>query len=253
MRLSEDRRDQFRSQGWIRLAGVVPLDRLDALFSATDDVLRSCGGDGERKAFTGWDDRALHAWLIRLREADRDRFGAAYGAANASLALARLFLEEDLVTVAAELLGDPAGTLSLRDPCLRMDTPRDTRATYDWHQDSAYSDLNASGESSVVCWVPLHPVDAHCGTMRICSGSHVRGRLDVTPIRRDRHSAEQRKVPDEALEGHAQLDLEGAPGEAVFFHGDLIHRSGFNASDRVRFTAVARYHRTLAQDSLFRS
>lgn len=250
-RLSSDELEHFEREGFLIVRGGVETSLLADVFRGTTRILSEYTGL-DASGISSWKDPELHSRLIALRENDRDRFGSIYCATSQIVALRALYASEPLCALASELLGDPPETLCLRDPGLRMDTPGDTRAVYDWHQDSTYSDINRSGRNGFVAWIPMQRVDASNGAIIVCPGSQREGRLDVVPERPDAHSAEQRRVDPVIVRRYEQLTVEADPGDVAFLHGDVIHRSGHNSSSSIRFTGIGRFHRTLADDFYYR-
>ena len=119
-------------------------------------------------------------------------------------------------------------------PLVRTDLPRDDAYRQPWHQDwrSGQGSVN-----SVTIWVPLHRVTADQGTIEVIPGSHLLGLLKVRkltdPVRLVVDDTRVDDLPKETVE----LDL----GECALFSQMLVHQSGVNAGDSVRFTVQLRY------------
>lgn len=103
------------------------------------------------------------------------------------------------------------------------------------HRDS-YS-VRASS-NAVVVWFPIAPIDKNMGTLEIVPGSHkMEKKLSHYEESFGIESGEFNFIP---------IDLE--VGDVLFFHQDLIHRSGNNTSDKIRFAANFRYTDLLDED-----
>lgn len=99
------------------------------------------------------------------------------------------------------------------------------------HQDwrSMQGSLN-----SMVVWVPLLDVNEALGALEIVPGSHLWGLL---PSEQDEW---YRKV--EAGERFNYQSVEVAAGDALFFSSFLLHRSGNNSTDAIRWSCHFRYN-----------
>ena len=121
-----------------------------------------------------------------------------------------------------------------------MKDPR-TGGAFVWHQDDGYWYNGA-------CLYPLmasvaiaiDPATRVNGCMQVLSGSHHMGRIDHIDI------GEQRSADPERVEMATQrLDLvycELEPGDALFFHCNVLHRSDQNLSDDRRWAMVCCYN-----------
>lgn len=99
------------------------------------------------------------------------------------------------------------------------------------HQDwrSMQGSLNA-----MVVWVPLVDVNAALGALEIVPGSHLWGLL---PSEQDEW---YRKVAD--ADRFAYQAVEVSAGDALFFSAFLLHRSGNNVTDAIRWSCHFRYN-----------
>jgi ectoine hydroxylase len=116
-----------------------------------------------------------------------------------------------------------------------------TGGAFVWHQDYGYWYDGA-------CLYPLmasvaiavDPATRANGCMQVLSGSHHMGRIDHVDI------GEQRGGDPERVEMATQrLDLvycELEPGDALFFHCNVLHRSDQNRSDDRRWSMVCCYN-----------
>jgi hypothetical protein len=135
------------------------------------------------------------------------------------------------------LAGDPSlvefvRSLGLRHPVvdvhlqIRCDMPVAEQRLAPAHQDWSH---NLGSEQSVTVWIPLQDTPVHGGALRVAPASH---RYGLFP-----------HVDGFMLEFPADL-LEPVPvsfGEVLVFRQTLVHASGRNDSDTVRFTAVVRF------------
>jgi phytanoyl-CoA hydroxylase len=99
------------------------------------------------------------------------------------------------------------------------------------HQDwrSMQGSLNA-----VVIWVPLVDISHALGTLEIIPGSHVWGLLD------SREDEWFRRI--DGLSDEQYQSVEVRAGDALFFSAFLVHRSGNNVTDSIRWSCHFRYN-----------
>jgi phytanoyl-CoA hydroxylase len=108
-----------------------------------------------------------------------------------------------------------------------------------YHQDASYFHFEPH-EAIVGTWLALDRVDAANGTLSVIRGSH---KLPIIP-----HAAPKGEMVNfgvfgvEGYDGHRdEVTLELDPGEAVFFHSHLLHKTGANLSDRHRRVITVHY------------
>lgn len=127
---------------------------------------------------------------------------------------------------------------------LRIDRRAASSRDFAWHYDAAYT---AQPRQAITCWVPLVPIDAEMGPLRVIPGSH----KDTHAVRFHRESAATRLAGPKRIElADADVaDLEGRaidiyplnPGDVILLHGWTLHRSGINTSPRARWVFNPRY------------
>lgn len=128
---------------------------------------------------------------------------------------------------------------------IRMDAPNEDERGFHWHYDYAYISTSLDG---VTGWVPLMPMSAEMGWLKVVLGSHRR----VHPISVPRSIGPKRPflghhvfslhVPDiEAFERDGVEISDVGPGDLLAIHCCLLHRSGFNRAARSRWTALCRF------------
>jgi len=107
-----------------------------------------------------------------------------------------------------------------------MDKPAKGGTPLPWHQDVSL-DWPTPVQPELAIWFPLDEATAASGSLQVIPGSHrhgMIGRGHLLPA-----ELEPRWAPD----GQA-LTVECQPGDVLFFHAALLHRSGVNVSDAPR-------------------
>ena len=148
------------------------------------------------------------------------------------------------------MLNDSCEGVCLTGEMIRLDPPQDTRNSLNWHQDSAYYPQNQSGINGLVCWIPILPVKLENGTMQFLPGSHEEGKLDLSGYKKDDITSEQYNINEELIQKYKIVNLVAETGDAYFFNMDIIHKSGFNQTDKLRIVAGFRCHRITSSDFL---
>ena len=98
-------------------------------------------------------------------------------------------------------------------------------------------------------WIPLMDVKEENGALHIAIGSHKEPIVVANEIQKSGMHSKLIKVPDEIVSKYEQVRAPLDRGYAVFFYNSIIHKSGENTSNRIRFSAVNRFH--LASESDF--
>ena len=99
------------------------------------------------------------------------------------------------------------------------------------HQDwrSMQGSLNA-----IVVWIPLDRVTEELGALKIIPGSHKKGLFD------SKENAWYRQI--DAISSDSFISVEVEAGDALFFSSFLVHSSGNNILDKIRWSCHFRYN-----------
>jgi hypothetical protein len=149
------------------------------------------------------------------------------------ISLHRLSLTEDLVRQLQDL-GLEAPVICTR-PVIYFNTRKLARTEVYYktppHQDwrSMQGSLNA-----IVVWIPLVDINQRLGALRVVPGSHREGLRESQDDEWYRH-----------IKGTCDADfvsVEVKAGDALFFSAFLIHASGDNTTDSIRWSCHFRYN-----------
>ncbi len=114
-----------------------------------------------------------------------------------------------------------------------------------WHQDFGYWFHDGVEPSLVSVMVLLDRATIHNGALKMAAGSHRWGRLDHvadTVTSTYKQWCVPSAVLKERLREEDIHDFIGEPGDALFFHCNLLHGSGHNMSPLPRVSFVAVYN-----------
>jgi len=153
----------------------------------------------------------------------------------------------------SSISGEPESHHSLFHSLIRMDTPDDVKNKLAWHQDFVSSEKVMDHPSGLVAWIPLVKVDSKNGSMEICLNSHKEFNAKKMIVKKrdnDKNSSEYIEIPLSTINKFPQLTVVAEPGDVIIMPMSLIHQSGINSSDSVRFVAIGRYYPITAEDFL---
>jgi hypothetical protein len=152
--------------------------------------------------------------------------------------LAAVVRSQPLVEAAEALLGDEAYHWHHK---VTLKAARRGGA-WEWHQDYGYwYDYGCLFPDLVSAMVAIDPASAANGCLEVIRGSHRLGRLE-TSRRADQTSVgsdERLRVIQEEME---VVPCALSPGDALFFHANMLHRSSVNLSPQPRWALLAVYN-----------
>ncbi len=121
-----------------------------------------------------------------------------------------------------------------------MKDPR-VGGAWTWHQDYGYWYQNGvlfPWMASV--FIAVDPATRANGCLQVLRGSHHMGRIDHVPTG-EQAGADLERV-NEALKRLELVYVQMAPGDAVFFHANTLHRSDQNRSEQPRWSMICTYN-----------
>lgn len=116
-------------------------------------------------------------------------------------------------------------------PVARYVLPQFEYAAVPVHQDLSY---NQHMKNFVTVWLPLVPIDAQCGGVEIFEG-RPNQQVPLEPI------GSPFWFEPAQTEGKTLLRFEANPGDVLFLDPYVLHQSGLNKSDRIRFSIDYRF------------
>lgn len=110
-----------------------------------------------------------------------------------------------------------------------------------WHQDYGYWYQNGVLFPDLVSvMIAVDPATKKNGCLQVLKGSHLMGRVDHV-LTGDQAGADMERV-EEAKKRLELVYVELEPGDTVFFHANILHRSDQNKSDQSRWTLICCYN-----------
>ena len=144
---------------------------------------------------------------------------------------------ERMVESVTRLIGDEVyhyhSKLMLKEP--------EVGGAWVWHQDYGYWYQNGCLYPMMAsCFISIDRATKENGCLQVIRGSHLLGRLEHS-VEAGQLQADLEHV-EAALQRHELVSLEMEPGDAAFFHCNLLHRSGQNRSANPRWTLICCYN-----------
>jgi len=116
-----------------------------------------------------------------------------------------------------------------------------TGGAWEWHQDYGYWYENGCLYPDMgSCMIAVDQATKANGCLQVLSGTHRLGRVDHVKIGQQTGADPQRV--EAAVARHELVYCEMSPGDAVFFHSNLLHRSDQNVSDHPRWSLICCYN-----------
>jgi ectoine hydroxylase len=112
---------------------------------------------------------------------------------------------------------------------------------WEWHQDYGYwYETGCLFPDLVSCMIAVDRATRANGCLQVLKGSHRLGRLNHGPVG-DQTGADPERV-EAALQRLERVECPLEPGDAIFFHCNLLHRSDRNHSDAPRWALIGCYN-----------
>ena len=146
---------------------------------------------------------------------------------------------EKMVNAVAQLLGGEAPVCHFHSKLMQKE-PR-VGGAWEWHQDYGYWYKNQFmfPDQLMSVMVALTTANKENGCLQVIKGSHKMGRVNHG-FSGEQVGADMVMV-DNALQTMELVYSELEPGDALFFHSNLLHRSEVNLSEYPRWSIISCY------------
>ncbi|HET7898913.1 MAG TPA: phytanoyl-CoA dioxygenase family protein [Flavisolibacter sp.] len=150
-----------------------------------------------------------------------------------------LIRSEKMVTCIAQLLGGEAPVCHFHSKLMQKE-PK-VGGAWEWHQDYGYWYKNQFmfPDQLISVMLALTPATKENGCLQVIKGSQKMGRVNHG-FAGEQVGADMVMV-NNALQTMEVLYCELQPGDALFFHPNLLHRSEANLSDHPRWSLISCY------------
>lgn len=224
----------YRQQGYVLIKGLFEKQEVEDIRREVKEIFTSQmlrHGLLEPKTVN---EKDFEAAMYKLFEIDLETFANCGKQAQHLISLHKLSLDPRIVERLSEL-GLTSPNISTR-PVLYFNAERLARKEVYWrlslHQD--WRSMQGSLDS-VVVWLPLVNINTSLGALEIIPGSHKWGLLDADIVDGYGHL-------HDAVDESQLMSVEIEVGDALFFSSLLVHRSGTNVTDSIRWSCHFRYN-----------
>ncbi len=183
------------------------------------------------------DIKHLDNLLLAILKFDNKLIGEIYDSIAYCPAFLRLTGNTKIEEISKELLElKNYNTIYPTIPRILIQTPKDDRRTYGWHQEIFY---NVPNSKFLQSWCPIiRDVTVENGALGICKKSHKDGLAKQT-WDEPKNRQLQVTVDEDVVNKYEQVKLSMKLGDFLFFDPYFIHRSGYNSTeDEIRFSLV---------------
>jgi ectoine hydroxylase-related dioxygenase (phytanoyl-CoA dioxygenase family) len=144
---------------------------------------------------------------------------------------------KSIVESAEKLLGDEAYHYHSK---MIMKDAR-VGGAWTWHQDYGYWYQNGVLTPNLTsAYIAVDRATRENGCLQIIRGSHKVGRIEHQ-LTGDQAGADQVRV-EEILKRYELVHVDMEPGDVLFFHANMLHRSDQNRSDHPRWSMICCYN-----------
>ena len=145
--------------------------------------------------------------------------------------------DERLVGLAEASVSKPVYVYSHK---MTMKQPK-TGGAWEWHQDFGYwHNYGCLAPDMTSIYIALDRTTRENGCLQVLKGSHMLGRLNH--VRENEQTNVEAEYLEAAINRYEQIHVEMEPGDALVFHGNLLHRSDANLSDSYRWGFICSYN-----------
>jgi ectoine hydroxylase-related dioxygenase (phytanoyl-CoA dioxygenase family) len=110
-----------------------------------------------------------------------------------------------------------------------------------WHQDYGYWYQNGVLAPNLTsAYIAVDPATRENGCLQVIRGSHALGRIEHQ-LTGDQAGADPERV-EQILKRHELVYVEMSPGDVLYFHANMLHRSDQNRSDNPRWSMICCYN-----------
>jgi ectoine hydroxylase-related dioxygenase (phytanoyl-CoA dioxygenase family) len=218
--LSDKDADAFSRDGYVMAPGLFDPEEMQGLLNYAKSDSSLAGEAYVRKDAAGGQTKLA----LRNELADDSKYTAIVRSAR-------------IVNTMSALLGDEVYHYHHK---MMLKEPR-TGGAWEWHQDYGYWYSNGCLFPDMAsCSIAVDRATRENGCLQVIRGSHRMGRVEHARSG-EQTGADAARVAA-ALERMELVYCEMEPGDALFFHGNLLHRSDQNTSDQPRWSLICCYN-----------
>jgi ectoine hydroxylase len=218
-RLSSEQLDTYRQDGYVILQGFFNAQEIGLLHRAAKE------------------DRALDQHSFGRKDGEGGQVRLSLWNHPGDTIYGMFARSESLVNAAEAILNDEVYHYHSK---MIMKDAR-TGGAWAWHQDYGYWYQNAVLFPDLTsAFIAVDPATRENGCMQVVRGSHQLGRIEHQ-LTGEQAGADPKRV-DQILKVLPLVYVEMSPGDVLFFHANLLHRSDQNRSENPRWSMICCYN-----------
>ena len=245
MLLSQAQINEFSENGFLVIPGFYSSEDISSVHNGIHNIIGAViarhGIADTRPAFSA---ETFDAGYMNLIQSNRRWGGEVYDLVKEIPAFNRLIAHRAHEDLMRQLRGGAVPGLTAGGSGIRIDNPNEEKFRAMWHQEYPAQLKSPDG---LVFWSPLVEVTPELGPVMLCPGSHLEGPIAVhnaDPEKAGRTGAYALKLAGEEglLARYGKVAPLSSPGDLIVLDFLLLHASGYNRSDRARWSMQFRYY-----------
>ena len=243
--LSEEQVDKFHNDGFLAIPSfydrkkeIEPIQY--AIYEIIGLLIKKYSLNIERKPF---DPESFDSGYQEVIRHDRKIGGEIYDAVKQIPAFMRLVCNEKHDFLFSQLRGTNLPGIAGGGVGIRIDNPNEEKFRAGWHQDYPAQFRSLDG---IVFWSPLVTMTEDIGPVQLSVGSHKDGLVplytsDVRNLEKSGAYGLTFKDEEEVISRYPLVAPLTSPGDLLLIDFLTVHASGFNKSERSRWSMQMRY------------
>ncbi|MDB5122977.1 MAG: Phytanoyl-CoA dioxygenase [Mucilaginibacter sp.] len=225
--------DTFNKDGYLLLKGLFSSEEIQSIREDAKKVFLAQLLYNKYITDIHISDEEFEKALYKLFKDDLECFVNCGKACQHLISMHRLSLD-DRILKQIKLLGISSPNISTR-PVMYFNS-RHLATSQSYYKSPAHQDWRSMQGSlnSIVVWIPLVNIDENLGTLQIIPKSHMLGLVESQPDDWFRHVDVTNK------NDFVSVNVEA--GDALFFSAFLVHQSGDNITESIRWSCHFRYN-----------
>lgn len=239
-KLTQNQIKFFRENGYLHIKSVVNRKKISNFKNTFFNLFKHFSGFNTSKDF---DDPKLVRKFKEFRSKDEKKFFVFFRTLSITNTFNELYNDKNVLDLTSKLLKTSKDNLIIAEPQLRVDEPKDKFFTLDWHQDAAHYKQDPSGKNSLVINVSVQKLTENMGTPKLIPGSHKRKVFKTYNSKKVKKSKVAQLVPkkkDIIIKDKISEYIKSNPGDITIYDMRLLHKSGFNESNKIRVSVISR-------------
>lgn len=242
--INHDQKQQFEHDGVLVIKGfydvkreITPIQK--HIYEIIGLIAKRHGISIQRPPFEGCNFDASYLDIIKN---DRNLGAEVYDLVKQIPSFIRLISSKKVEALFCDLRGTDMAGIGAGSYGIRIDNPHEEQFRSHWHQEFVFQPQSMDG---IVFWTPLVPITRDLGPVIVCPGSHKNGLCVYT-----RHGTHANKSGSyqiglnnetEVVKQYNHIAPLTVPGDLIIMDFLTIHQSGFNISNRSRWSIQSRF------------